>query len=235
MIDRQAPEPKASRHRPVPVAQDVPANVMHEIPETSPQVSPAVSGLDPTAINATTPPISRASEPMRAGDSTSPFIPKPARGYSWAPFVDGNTAAQTHGMYSARNVEPIARQIAADLRATDGLDYLDTPRFREALWTYAMAAAKAELVQRWLNGMTPAEQFTATRGKDSPSELLRQMQGHAGRLGDRIGLFPVVADDVADDIAASRKTLARRAERKALQADHRSALREQVYGDRDAL
>ena len=138
------------------------------------------------------------------------------------PFMPGNTAALnnrgplTHGVYSLRRVEPLAREIVAELRATDGLDYLKAARFTTALWAYARAAAKAELVQQWIDGMAPGGEFAAGRGKDSPSEMLRQLQTRAGNLGDLIGLSPTGANEHADEIRQARETLRRKAERVAL-------------------
>ena len=151
------------------------------------------------------------------------------------PFMPGNTAALnnrgplTHGVYSLRRVEPLAREIVAELRATDGLDYLKSSRFTTVLWAYARAAAKAELVQQWIDGMAPGGEFAAGRGKDSPSEMLRQLQTRAGNLGDLIGLSPTGANEHADEIRQAREQLRRTAERKALHADLKDAMREQWY------
>jgi hypothetical protein len=151
-----------------------------------------------------------------------PFAP----GNEWRA-EPGNERAVTHGAFSVRRVEPLAKQIAHDLRATDGLEYLTAPMFTARLMAYARAQAKAELVQQWLDAMTPDEQFAATRGKDSPAELLRQLGGRAARLGDLIGLSPVGLVEIADDIRKARTTLARRAERARLSNDLKDALREQ--------
>jgi hypothetical protein len=140
----------------------------------------------------------------------------------------GNERARTHGAFSARLVLPLAKQIAAELRATEGLDYLRAPRFTAALQAYAQAAARAELMRRWIDTMTLNEEFHAGTGKDAPSEQLRQLQTHAANLGHRLGLTPAGAIEIADEIRKARAVLARRAEREALQADLRKSLREQL-------
>ena len=151
------------------------------------------------------------------------------------PFQPGNTAAlgnvgpMLHGVYSLRRVEPIAKRIVAELRATDGLDYLKAARFTTALWAYARAAAKAELVQQWIDGMAPGGEFAAGRGKDSPSEMLRQLQTRAGNLSDRLGLSPAAAANMADEIRQARETLRRKAVRLALHNDLVEAARESWY------
>ena len=153
------------------------------------------------------------------------------------PFQPGNTAAlgnvgpMLHGVYSLRRVEPIAKRIVAELRATDGLDYLKAARFTTVLWAYARAAAKAELVQQWIDGMAPGGEFAAGRGKDSPSEMLRQLQTRAGNLGDLIGLSPTGANEHADEIRQAREQLRRTAEHKALHDDLVEGAREAWYPD----
>ena len=169
----------------------------------------------------------------KGGDSTSPFTPKPARGYTWETFTAGNTAAQTHGAYSSRNVDPIAKEIARELRAMPEFDYLDTPRFSEPLWEYAQAQARVRLLQAWMADMPMELQVTAQRGSTPPLELLRQLETRVYTLADRLGFFPTMSTAVADNIRAARVTLTRTAARKALQADLRASLSEQVYGSED--
>lgn len=229
----EAETSRTSRGRAVQVVQETPANVAHATLETTGQVSQAVSETDSAASQGTTPPLLRTSEPSKDGDSTSPLTRRPARGYSWDPFIAGNTAAVSHGASSARSVDPIAREIARELRAMPEFDYLSTPRFTEPLWAYAQAQAKVQLVRSWVEDMPIEQQAFAQRGTTPPLELLRQLEGRAGTLADRLGFFPTMSPDVAADIVAARVTLARRAERKALHDDLRASLTQQVYGTGD--
>ena len=134
----------------------------------------------------------------------------------------GNRGPLTSGAYSPRHVEPLAAQIAAELKAD--LDYLRTPRFAERLWTYSRAEASARLYGAWVDTLYMAEAATNPDG-DPPLEVLRKLQTRAGNLADLIGLSPLGASAIADDIAKSRATLARRAERTQLQADLRESIR----------
>ena len=221
-----------SRGRSVRPVSAIGGNDAHDTPADAGEVSAAVSRPQSSLEDDKDAMEKLESAVVVGGDEQSPLSGKgPARGYSWEPFEQGNTAAIRHGANSMRMTEPVAKRIVAELRNTEGLDYLRAPRFTTALWAYARAAAKAELVLAWIDGMTPAQQFTAGRGKDSPSEMLRQLQGRAANMGDRIGLSPLGASAIADDIAAARKTLAKRAERDQLQTDLKESWRQQTYGD----
>ncbi|GGF11370.1 hypothetical protein [Subtercola lobariae] len=141
----------------------------------------------------------------------------------------GNRGTVIHGSRSERHVEPIARQIAKDLRATAGLDYLSTPRFAGPLMDYCRAEARARLLEVWMQDMSMEKQAGAGRVGDPPLEMLRQAEVRARGLAIRIGLYPDVPEDVQEQIAAARKTLAKRADAKQLQAN----LRESIAADWD--
>ena len=221
---------QTSRGRSVHPGSTIGQNDAHDTPAGAGEVSAAVSRPQSSLENDKDAMEKLESAVVVGGDEQSPLSGKgPARGYSWEPFEQGNTAAIRHGANSMRMTEPVAKRIVAELRNTEGLDYLRAPRFTTALWAYARAAAKAELVLAWIDGMTPAQQFTAGRGKDSPSELLRQLQGRAANMGDRIGLSPAGAVEIADEIRKARTMLARRAEHDALQVDIRASLAQQLY------
>jgi hypothetical protein len=148
------------------------------------------------------------------------------RGYSWETFTAGNTAAQKHGAYSSRNVEPLAREIATELRKIAEYDYLSTPRFAGRLMDYARAEASLRLYSAWTESMTIEELTTAQR-THPPLEIERRMGSTVEHLAVRLGFYPEVPPDVAKDIAASRRTLAKRAEAKQMEADLRTAIGEQ--------
>ncbi len=207
--------PQTSRGRAVRGRAAIAGNDARDAPSNSTEVSAAVSGQRKDDDEATTSPQSVVSKTVVSGDRQSPATGKgPARGYSWDPFVAGNTAALTHGAFSARLVLPLARQIVKDLRSTPGLEHLQAPLFADRLQAYATAEASARLIDAWVGTLTVAEQSTTAR-TDPPLELLRQAQTRAGNLAARIGLYPQITDDVAADIVKALTMLARRAERRA--------------------
>ena len=140
----------------------------------------------------------------------------------------GNRGPLLHGAYSVRHVEALAEQIAAEMRAD--IDYLRAPRFAERLGAYSRAEARARLYGAWVESLTIAEAATNPDG-DPPLEVLRKLQTRAGNVADLIGLSPLGASAIADDIAAARKTLAKRAERDQLQTDLVEAAREAWFSD----
>jgi hypothetical protein len=68
----------------------------------------------------------------------------PARGYSWAPFQDGNTAALVHGGQSPRVIEAVARIVRDDV--IEQAPWIVEPIFGDALARYCRAEARARLL-----------------------------------------------------------------------------------------
>jgi len=54
----------------------------------------------------------KGSRPSKRGKSRNPASGIAARGYTWAPFHEGNLAALRHGAYSPRIVAPLADELA---------------------------------------------------------------------------------------------------------------------------
>ena len=140
----------------------------------------------------------------------------------------GNKGGMLHGATSPRYVQPLAEQIAAEMRAD--IDYLGTPRFAERLGAYSRAEARARLYGAWVENLTIAEAASNPDG-DPPLEVLRKLETRAANMADRLGLNPSSAHLYSREIELSRRTLERRAERDQLQADTRAAMRQQWYGD----
>jgi hypothetical protein len=65
-----------------------------------------------------------------------------ARGYSWPPFEEGNTAAVKHGAYAVLQLKPRAEEIAGRLREAMGETY--EPRFEASVEAAALAAPRVE-------------------------------------------------------------------------------------------
>jgi hypothetical protein len=70
-------------------------------------------------------------------------------GYVWPPFEPGNEAATKHGANSERRWRPLADQLAADALAL--APWLARPAFERAVSAWAVAEAKASLVDDWLD------------------------------------------------------------------------------------
>lgn len=138
----------------------------------------------------------------------------------------GNHLATKHGANSPRYYLPLAKQIAAELRAQ--IDYLNTPRFKAPLQAYAEARARADLYQWWMESLPFEQQATAHEDNGHPPlEQWRQMSTRADNLAERIGLTPMPKPDVLAQIKAAQATIARRQARKQTEADLRAAIRAQ--------
>ena len=153
------------------------------------------------------------------------------------PFQPGNTAAlgnvgpMLHGVYSARRVEPLAREIVKEMLTEADLDYLRAPRFKAALWDWARAEARSRLVNEWAAGLSMEEATAEPGGRTAPLEMVRQLTVRAANMGDRIGLSPAAAKEMADEIRQARETLRRTAEHKALHDGLVEAAREAWFPD----
>ena len=143
----------------------------------------------------------------------------------------GNRGPLLHGAYSLRHVEPLAAALVKEMLAEPDLDWLLAPRFRDLLWTYARTVAQGHLMEAYVATLTTEQACDSTGGQVSPMELTRRLGVRASNLAQRLGILPSIPDDVRAQIAAARKTLARRAERKALHDDLKDAMREQWYPD----
>jgi hypothetical protein len=69
----------------------------------------------------------------------------PARGYSWAPFGRGNTAATRHGVWSSRQVDPVVGELVAGLLA----ERPELDAYPEAVYGWARAEARCLLLAEW--------------------------------------------------------------------------------------
>lgn len=155
-----------------------------------------------------------------------PFAP----GNQWRA-KPGNELSMKHGVNSPRRVEPIARQVVKELRAVPELDWLHAPRFKDLLWAYARQVARRQLLEAYLATLTMEQATDSEGGKVSMMDLSRQLSVRESNLAERLGILPYVPDDVRAEIAAARKTLARRAEREKLQRDLRESLAQQWFGE----
>jgi hypothetical protein len=154
----------------------------------------------------------------------------PATGQPWTPAFDGqrppfqpgNQLAVTHGAFSAARTDPIARRFIDEIATDPNTAYLAAPRFQSQLWTWAVAAARVELLSAWVDGMDINAATNSARGQTSPLELLRKWIATAQTLSARLGLDPLSAARLGKDVAQGRQADAA-GELTRLRAQHEAA------------
>jgi hypothetical protein len=72
---------------------------------------------------------------------------RPARGYSWPPFEEGNTVALLHGADSERSLAPVAEFYEAAV--VEAAPWTARDAFTLARRAWAYAEARCELYRRW--------------------------------------------------------------------------------------
>ncbi|MGH3679892.1 MAG: hypothetical protein ACRDT2_06500 [Natronosporangium sp.] len=133
----------------------------------------------------------------------------PARGYSWEPFTDGNTVAQRHGAYSPRRVEPRAAELVDQVLADPGTAYLQASRWRAAVWAWARAETRVELLTEYLADHVGGAGLDA-EGDISPAlRALGKWESIALHHRSRLGLDPLSAARLGRDTAAGAVDMAR--------------------------
>lgn len=130
----------------------------------------------------------------------------PARGYTWPPFEEGNTAAVTHGAYSPRRVDPLADGLVAGVLVAAGepgapTAYLMEPSYRPALWAWARCEARVQLVTEWL--MDHGDDVNEKGEVVPAAEYLRRWEAQALKHRERLGLDPLARAKLGKDLAAS--------------------------------
>lgn len=100
-----------------------------------------------------------------------------------ATFTNGNLARVTHGAYSDRRVNPIARELAEGL-LVQRPDLEDHPA---AVWSWARSESRCLLIEAWLD----QHHFIDAEGKLPPAaQLVNQFEKLAMSLRTRLGLDP---------------------------------------------
>lgn len=137
----------------------------------------------------------------------------PARGYKWEPFQPGHELTLKHGAYSPRRVDPLAEELVGqvlDVAEVEGLSFLTQASYRPALWSWARAEARIQLLEEWL-----AEHADAALSLDHEGEvmaavkLLERVERRAVTLRSRLGLDPLSRARLGRDVAAQQVDLAR--------------------------
>ncbi len=126
--------------------------------------------------------------PVETSEET--WTPRPARGYSWPAFEPGHTKSTRHGIWSKRQVEPLAADLVTGLLG----DRPDLNRYPELLMAWARAEARCLLLADWFvqRGLFDDE------GQDRPGlRFVGQFEKLAADLRGQLGLTPGSEADLA--------------------------------------
>lgn len=141
------------------------------------------------------------------------------------PFAPGNDLAVTHGASSPARVDPLAQQYLDEILNDPSTQYLTAPRFQAALWHWAQAQARVQLLTDYVDSMTMTAAASSDRGQTSPLELLRKWMATAQTWAARLGLDPLSAARLGKDVAQGRQADAA-GELTRLRAAHEAAQQE---------
>lgn len=121
------------------------------------------------------------------------------------PFEPGNTMTPLrHGAYSPRRVDPLAEQLVEALLADEELGYLAAPSYRPAVWAWARAEARVQLIDEWLGcGIGDLEEPAVL----AAHTLLDRAFRAAERARATLGLDPMSRARLGRDVAATKVDL----------------------------
>jgi hypothetical protein len=126
--------------------------------------------------------------PVETSDET--WTPRPARGYSWPAFEPGHTKSTRHGIWSKRQVEPLAADLVTGLLS----DRPDLNAYPELLMAWGRAEARCLLLADWFvqRGLFDDE------GEERPGlRFVGQFEKLAADLRAQLGLTPGSEADLA--------------------------------------
>ena len=143
------------------------------------------------------------------GKSQGPGRGGPARGYSWPPFQEGNTAAVKHGAHSESVVQPRARAILLAVLEDPAMpDHVRTAAFASAAGAWARAEAVAELLFEHMGAMSVEAMIAPPMpGTRAPIDVWRAADAHASRLRSKLGLDPGSYARIARDLGIADRAL----------------------------
>lgn len=129
------------------------------------------------------------------------------------PFQPGNDLAVTHGAWSPRKVEPLARELVDAVLGDPDVRHAHLPVYRFALWSWARAEAQVQLLSEYLakrgeeagDGVGDLEQERVR----SAYLLLHRAESRANTLRTRLGLDPLSRARLGKDVAAGQLDAAR--------------------------
>jgi hypothetical protein len=108
-----------------------------------------------------------------------------ARRYSWAPFEKDNIAAETHGAWSSRKVQPVADEIARSLASV--APWAALPSFSATVRAWSWSEAQAQLLRKYVDEHGMLDDDHQPRPAVG---LLDRVEIRAARLRGELGLTP---------------------------------------------
>lgn len=197
----------------------------HPAPDGTSEVSQAVSQ---TSGDRQSEPGTCLEAESSAGDRQSPSTPPevwtPVFSGQRPPFAPGHELSLQHGAFSPRKVGPLAEELVSLLLADETLGYLAAPSYRPAIYAWARAEARVQLLEEYLGEQV--EKLASDRVQIAYGLLLKfSSRAESGRR--QLGLDPLsrarLGKDVAQGQAADAATMLTRAreqaERRARQED----------------
>jgi len=118
----------------------------------------------------------------------------------------GHTQNLTHGAYTPRIVDPLAREFLDAMLGHDQIAYLEDPTYRFALWAWARAEVRVQLLEEWIQEHGRFDE----NGREVPAANgLKDAEGAAAKARQRLGLDPLSRAQLGKDVTSMRLDLAR--------------------------
>lgn len=124
------------------------------------------------------------------------------------PFQPNNQLAVTHGAYSAKRTDPIARRLIDEVCTDPTTSYLASPKYHAQLWQWAVAQARVEVLTEYVDELGMAAAMDSDRGKTPPVEVLRKWMATSLTLARDLGFTPASAARLGKDVASTQVDLA---------------------------
>lgn len=126
------------------------------------------------------------------------------------PFPAGNELAVTHGAFSPRRVDPLAKSFVELVLADPGQGYLTVPAWRPAVWAWARAEAQIQLLTEWLADRSGDDGVgdLADEAVARAYLLLHRAESRAITLRARLGLDPLSRARLGRDKASAAVDIA---------------------------
>lgn len=119
-------------------------------------------------------------------------------------FEKGNEAKVSHGAYLKRRVDPVAQELVEVVLAD--APYLTEASYEPAVWAWARAEARVQLLAAWLDEHGPLDE----NGIPRPAlTALLQFEKLATTHRTRLGLDPLSRAQLGRDVTAQQVDLAR--------------------------
>lgn len=195
-------------------------------PARSGEVSQSVSGASQSTLDG-----AHSCSEQAAGrvDRESPSTPTDDRtGGEWTPafpgqrppFAPGHELSVQHGAFSPRKVDPLATELVQRLLGDDALGYLKAGAYRPALWAWARAEARVQLLEEYIGDQVG--DLSDGRVQSAYSYLVK-FQGRAESGRKQLGLDPLSRARLGKDVAQGQAADAATALTKAREQAERRA------------